>query len=204
MIVALGLSLNVATIIHGFIFSMLPSDFRACGTLSIPTPHIKLLTEFFPADVLVSIHQLPVSWYLIFLLWVYQSSCMHIISILWSIAEAVSSGSWPILFKILTLSVAICIMRLYLSNLFLKFQLCSWFFKTYGQVSNFSRTHSFFTVAKNDAVLRFGLCVSHGKLSMAVLLFSSNRSHLNRWIAAVPWLILSRPLSVGFVHPDPG
>ena len=45
MIVALGLSLKVATIILGCIFSMLFSDFRACGPISIPTPPIVALTS---------------------------------------------------------------------------------------------------------------------------------------------------------------
>ena len=50
MIVALGLPLNVATIILGCIFSMLFSDFKARGIISIPTPPIAALTEFFHAD----------------------------------------------------------------------------------------------------------------------------------------------------------
>ena len=37
-------------------------------------------------------------------------------SILWSIADAVNSGSCPILFKVQTLNVAMCIVPLYLSN----------------------------------------------------------------------------------------
>ena len=32
------------------------------------------------------------------------------------IAEAVNSGSWPILFKVLTLNVSICIVLLHFSN----------------------------------------------------------------------------------------
>ena len=46
MIVALGLPLKVATIILGCIFSMLISNFRACGPLSIPTPPIVALKSF--------------------------------------------------------------------------------------------------------------------------------------------------------------
>ena len=38
---------------------------------------------------------------------------MHIMSILCSTADAVSSGSCPILFKVLTLNVAICIVCLH-------------------------------------------------------------------------------------------
>ena len=45
MIVALGLLLKVATIILGSIFSMLFSDFRARGPISIPAPPIVVLTE---------------------------------------------------------------------------------------------------------------------------------------------------------------
>ena len=37
-------------------------------------------------------------------------------SMLRSITEAVSSGSWPILYKVLTLNVAIYIVLLHLSN----------------------------------------------------------------------------------------
>ena len=41
---------------------------------------------------------------------------MHIMSMLWSMADAVSSGSCPILFKVLTLNVAIRIVYLHFSN----------------------------------------------------------------------------------------
>ena len=41
---------------------------------------------------------------------------MHIMSILCSTADAVSSGSCPILFKVLTLNVAICIVCLHFSS----------------------------------------------------------------------------------------
>ena len=61
MIVALGLPLKVATLILGCIFSILFNDFRACGPISIPTPLILALTEFFHADAVASIHPLPVS-----------------------------------------------------------------------------------------------------------------------------------------------
>ena len=116
MIVALGLPLKVATIMLGCIFSMLFSDFRAHGPISIPTPPIVSLTEFFHADTVASVHPLPVSWYSISSLCVYLCSCMHIMSMLWTIADAVSSSSCPILFKVLTLNVATCIVRLHFSN----------------------------------------------------------------------------------------
>ena len=116
MIVSLELPLKVAAIIVGCIFSMLFSDFRARDSISIPTPPIVALTEFFHADAETNVHPFTVSWYLISLLWMYQCSCMHIISMLWSIAGAISFGSWPILFKVLTLNIAICIVRLNFSN----------------------------------------------------------------------------------------
>ena len=61
MIVALGLPLKVAAIILGCIFSMLFSDFRAHGPISILTLHIVVLTEFFHADAEANVHPLPVS-----------------------------------------------------------------------------------------------------------------------------------------------
>ena len=95
---------------------MLFSDFKALGPISMPTPPTEALTEFFHADGVASVYPLPVSWYLISSLCVYLCSWMHIMSMLWSIADAVSSGSYPILFKILTLNVAICIVCLLYSN----------------------------------------------------------------------------------------
>ena len=61
MIVALGLPLKVATIILSCIFSVLFSDFRARGPISIPTPPIVALTEFFHTDAVANVHPLPVS-----------------------------------------------------------------------------------------------------------------------------------------------
>ena len=59
---------------------------------------------------------LPVSWYLISSECVYLCSCMHIMSILCSSADAISSGSCPILFRVLTLNVAICSVCLHFSS----------------------------------------------------------------------------------------
>ena len=171
MIVALGLPLKVAAIILGCIFSMLFSVFNALGPISNPTPPTAALTEFFHADTVASYHPLPVSWYLISSVYVYLCSCMHIMSILCSTADAISSGSCPILFKVLTLNVAICSVCLHFSS-FLSFELCSWFFEHWGQGSNLNRTRPFFTRAKSDAVCVCGLSVGRGYLSIAVL-FSS-------------------------------
>ena len=96
---------------------MLFSVFNALGPRSIPTPPTDALTEFFHADTVTSIHPFPVSWYLISSVCVYRCSCMQIISILCSTADAVSSASWPILFRVLTLNVAICIVCLHFSSL---------------------------------------------------------------------------------------
>ena len=116
MIVALGLPLNVAVIILGWIFSMLLSVFIALSPISIPTPLTVALTEFFQVDTVASVHSLPVWWYLISSVWVYRCSCMQIMSILCSTTDAISSGSWPILFRVLTLNVAICIVCLHFSS----------------------------------------------------------------------------------------
>ena len=167
MIVALGFPLNVAAIILGCIFSTLSSIFNALGPISNPTPPTAALTEFFHADTVASDQPLPVSWYLISSEYVYLCSCMHIMSILCSSADAISSGSCPILFKVLTLNVAICSVCLHFSSFD-----CSWFFEHWGQGSNLSRTRPFFTRSKSDAVCESGLSVGHGYLSMAVL-FSS-------------------------------
>ena len=116
MIVALGLLLKVSTIILGCIFSMLLSDFNALGPIYMPTSPTVALIEFFHADTVASVYHLPVSWYLISSLCVCLCSCMHIMSILCFRADAVSSGSLPILFKFLTLNVAICIVCLHFSS----------------------------------------------------------------------------------------
>ena len=47
------------------------SVFNALGPKSIHTPPTVALTEFFHADTVASVHPLPVSWYLIFLVCVY-------------------------------------------------------------------------------------------------------------------------------------
>ena len=181
MFVALGLRLNVAAIILGCILSMLLSVFNALGPISIPMPPTVALTEVFHADRVASVHPLPVLWYFISSVWVYPCSCMHIMSILCSTADAVSSGSWPILFKVLTLNVAICIVCLHFSILFLFEHL---FFEHWCQGSNLSRTRPCFTRAMSDAVYVCGLSVGHGYLSMAVFILIY-RSHSYRWAAVV-------------------
>ena len=94
---------------------------------------------------------------------------MHIMSVLCSTADAISSSSCPILFKVLTLNVAICIVCLHFCN-----------FCCLSSVADFSITEAraptsagrapFFTRAKSDAVFTCGLSVGHGYLSMAVFI----------------------------------
>ena len=165
---------------------MLLSVFNALGPISIPTPPTVAFTEFFHTDTVASVHPLPVSWYLISSVWVYRCSCMQIMqimSILCSTADAVSSGSWPILFRVLTLNDAICIVYLHFSSFCL------------SSVADFSNTEAraptsaggapFFTRTKSDVFYVCGLSVGHGYLSMAVfnLIY---RSHSYRWAAVVP------------------
>ena len=177
MIVALGLPLKEATIIPEWIFSMLICDFRACGPISISTSPIVALTEFFHADAVNDVHPLPVSWYLISSGCLYLCSWMHIMSILWYMADAINSGSCPILFKVLTKNVAICIVCLHFSNF------CC--LSSVADLSNLSRTDPFFTHTKSDAVWTCGLSVGHGYLSMTVFILIY-RSPTHRWAAVVP------------------
>ena len=103
-------------------------------------------------------------------------------SILCSAADAVTSGSCPILFKVLKLNFAICVVLLHFSS-----------FCCLSSVADFSNTEAkaatsierapFFTRAKSDAVYVCGLNVHHGYLSMAVFILI-HRSHSYRWAAA--------------------
>ena len=186
MIVALGLLLNVAAIIRGCILLMLLSVFNALGPINIPTPPTVALIEFFHADIVTSVHPLPASWYLISSVCVCLCSCMQIMSTLCSTADAVSSGSWPIQFKVQTLNVATCIVCLHFSS----------------QGSSLNRTRPFLTHAKSDGVYECGFSVGHGYLSMAVFILIY-RSHSYRGAAVVPrsnW----RSWALSFIRPGPG
>ena len=130
MVVLLGLPLKEATIILYCIFSLLFSNFRDRVPLSIPTLPIVALTEFFYAAAVASVHPLPLSWYLIPSLRMYRCSWMHIMSMLWCMANAVGFDSCPFLFKILTLNIAICIVLLHFNNFYLSY------------VADFSNTES--------------------------------------------------------------
>ena len=151
--------------------------FNDLGPISIPTPPTVALTVFFHADTVASVHPLPVSWYLICSVWVYRWSCMQSMSILCSTADALSSCRWHILFRVLTLNVAFCIVCLHFSSFCL------------SSVADFSNTEarvrSFFTHTKSDAVYVCGLSVGHRYHSMAVFILIY-RSHSHRWAAVVP------------------
>ena len=116
--------------------------------------------------LLASIH---CHWYLISSLCVYLCSWMHIVSTLCSAADAVSSGSCPILFKVLKLNVAICIDCLHFSN-FCCLSFVADFSNTEARAPTSAVSASFFTRVKSNAVFTCGLSVGHGYLSMAVFI----------------------------------
>ena len=156
MIVALGFPLNVAAIILGCIFSTLLSVFKALGPISNPTPPTAALTEFFHADTVASDQPLPVSWYLISSECVYLCSCMHIMSILCSSADAISSGSCPILFRVLTLNVAICSVCLHFSSFDCLSSVADFFSNTEARApTSAGRAPLFFFYPREE---RCGLC----------------------------------------------
>ena len=202
MIVVLGLLLNVATIILGCIFSVLFSDFRVCCLISMPVPSFAVLV-FFHANAEPNVHPLLVSWYLVFSLWRYLCSCMHIMSMLWSIAKGVRSGSWPILFKVLTLNVAIFIVLLHFSNFCFSLSSEADFSNTWAWAPT-SAGRTSFSRTKIDVVWTIGVSVSHGNLSMAVFLFSSREATLTDEHSSSP-IELFDPgrCPVGFVRPAP-
>ena len=161
---------------------MLLSDFKAFGPISIPTLSTVALTEFFHADTVASVHPLPVSLYLISSLCVYLCSWMHIMSMLCSTDDAVSSGSCPTLFKVLTLNVTICIVCLHFSNVCCLRSVAD-FSNTEVRAPTSAGRTPFFTRAKSDAVFTCGLSVGHGYLSMAILI---HRNQTYRWAVVVP------------------
>ena len=146
---------------------MLLSDFRARGLRSIPTLTTTELTEFLPADADSNIHPLPISLYFTSASqWWYMCFCMHTMSMLCSTADAASSDCWPVLFKVLTINVAICIVRFHLSNFCLCLSSLADFSSTRAKLR---RTHLFFLPARRAVqIWSYGLSESHGNLSMAV------------------------------------
>ena len=177
---------------------MLLSDFRARGSISMPTPPIASLTEFFHVDTEINVYLLPVSWYFISSLWRYPCSCMHIMSMLWSIAKAASSGSWSILFKVLTFNVIICIVILHLSNFCFCLISVADFSNTGARTSTSAGHVLFLTRVKGDTVWTCGLSVSYGNLSI----FLIHRLHPKNMSGSSSLIKLLDPCRwpVGFVH----
>ena len=164
---------------------MLLSDFRACRLLSIPTPSIMALTEFFHDDAVTNVHPLPVSWYFISsLLWWYLCSCTHSMPMLWSIEDAVSSGRWPILFKDITVSFAICIVLLYLSSFCLCLRSVADFSKTGAKVTTSAEHISFLPALR---VMQFWHVVSVRVMIIFrwLYLYLINRSHNRIYIIII-------------------
>ena len=82
---------------------------------------------------------------------------MQTMPLLFSTADAVSSGSWLILFKVLTLSVSICTVLLHLSNFCYCLSPVADFSNTGSRDSNLSRTRPLFTYATGYAVWNISL-----------------------------------------------
>ena len=121
---------------------------------------------------------------------------MHTMSMLWSITDAVSSSSWPILFKVLMLNVTICIVFLHLSS----FSLCLSSVADFSNTgaTNLSRTCPFFTHMKDHVVW------VRVRVIFRWLYFNFiNRYHPKRWGDVVPWLnyLILAINQWGFVHP---
>ena len=164
---------------------MLFSDFRARGPISILTPPIVVLTEFFFADTETNVYPLTVSWYFIHSVCMCLCSCTHIMSMLWSIVVAFSTGSWYILFKVLTLNIIISIMLLHFSN----------FCFTLSSLANISNTVTRApTSAGRASFLRTGRAMWFGQVVWVwvMVIFRwlrfilTHRSHPYRWAAVAP------------------
>ena len=119
------------------------------------------------------------------LLWWYPCSCTHTISMLWSIADAVSSGSWRILFKVLRLNDTICIVLLHFSS----FCLCLSFVAEFSKTGTRAQPHqNAFLLLPVRRVMRFGRVV-WVMINIRWLLFNlNNRRHTKRWVVVVPSL----------------
>ena len=162
----LGLPLNIATILS-CIFSILFSDFKERGRRGIHKPPMTALTVFFYAYAEINVHPLPELWYFIFnSLWWYACSCMDNMPMLWSASDVIISGSWSIIFKVLTLSVAICMVLLHFSNICLGLSNVACFSKTGTKVLISSKC---FSCLPAWSGMRFGVMFfeSHGYFSMA-------------------------------------
>ena len=90
-------------------------------------------------------------------------------SILCPAADAASSDSWLILFKVLTLSVSICTVLLYLSNFCLSVSFKANYSNTKTKAPT-SAERAPYLPAQRAMRFRYMVWVNHGNLSMAVFL----------------------------------
>ena len=125
----------------------------------------------------------------------YESICVLvcILCLLWSITEAVSSGSWPILFNVLTLNVAICIVLFHFSNFCFSLSSVAYFSNTGPRAPPTAGCTSFLHARR---AMRFGLVVWVWVMVIFRYLYFIliYRSHPNGWAAVVPrsnYLILA-------------
>ena len=129
-IVVQRLPLNVARIILGWIFTMIfvrteKHSYTSYGDMD----------EVFHADAKKNVHLFVISWYFNSIsLWQYLYSCTHIMSIIFSAVDSVSSVSLFIVYEVLKLNIAMLTMPLCLCNFGFVFAL------GLGSVSNISKT----------------------------------------------------------------
>ena len=130
---------------------------------------------------------------------------MHIMSMSWSIAEVVSSGSWPILFKVLTLKVDSCIVLLHLSNFCFSLRSVADFSNT-GARAPTSAGRAPFLLARREMRFEHVVWVWVMVIFRCLCFILIHRHRFKRWVAEVPWLnylILVR-WPVGLVCPVSG
>ena len=149
----------------------------------MPIPPIVALIEFFHTDTVANVH------YQYRDIWYPRCACICvlvcILCLSCSTADAVSSGSWPILFKVLTLNVAICIVCLHFSS-----------YCCLSSVADFSNTEARAPTSVRRApfsparrVIRFMYVVWMWVLVIFrwVFFILIYRNHSYRWAAVVPW-----------------
>ena len=105
-------------------------------------------------------------------------------SMLCSMADAVSSSGWPLLLKVLILYVAICILCLHFSS-FCCLSSVADFLNTEARAPTSAGHAPFSPRAKSDLIYICGLRMGHGYLLMAVFILIY-RSNPYRWAAVVP------------------
>ena len=116
MIVALGLPLNVAVIILGWILSMLLSVFYRFRSYKHPYPSYCGIDRVFPSWY--SGQRPSIAYLVIFDIFGVRVSVFLYANYVYLMFYGWCDkfGSWPILFRVLTLNVAICIVCLHFSS----------------------------------------------------------------------------------------